>query len=83
MTYAQKYIVWAAAILLWVFGLSVVLSYISFGYLDFDTVGHMAWIASPPLVVAAILFNHYREPADSRGRKRVPRATLRVKEQTR
>ncbi len=83
MTYAQKYIVWAAAILLWVFGLSVLLSYISFGYLDFDTVGHMAWIGLPPLVVAAVLFSLFRQPADLTGTKRVPRATLRVKEQTR
>lgn len=83
MTYAQKYVVWAAAILLWIFGLSVLLSYISFGYLDLDTVGHMAWILSPLLVVAAILLNMFRQPVDFAGRKRVPRTAWRMKEQTR
>lgn len=83
MTYAQKYIVWAVGILLWIFGLSVLLSYISFGYLDFETVGHMAWIVSPLLVVAAVLLSHFRQPVDFAGRKRVPRAAWRMKEQTR
>ncbi len=81
---AQKYVVWAAAILLWIFGLSVLLSYLSFGYLDLDTIGHMAWILSPLLVMAVILLNVFKhQPADFAGRKRVPRAVLRVKEQTR
>ncbi len=79
----QKYVVWAAAILLWIFGLSVLLSYLSFGYLDLDTVTQMAWILSPLLVMAAILLNVFKQPADFVGRKRVPRATLRIKEQTR
>jgi hypothetical protein len=83
MTYAQKYIVWAIGILLWVFGLSVLLSYISFGYLDFETVGHMAGIVSPLLVVAAILFSHFRQSVDVAGRKRVARAAWGMKEQTR
>ncbi len=84
MTLAQKYIVWGVAILVWIFGLSVLLSYLSFGYLDFETVSHMAWVLSPLLVMAVILLSVFkRQPVDFAGRKRVPRATLRVKEQTR
>lgn len=65
MTLAQKYIVWGTGILLWVFGLSIFLSYFAFGHLDFNTVARMAWILLPVLAVAVFLLYLYREPTGS------------------
>ena len=62
MTSAQKYILWAVGILLWIFGLSILLSTIAFGYLDLPTVRHMALVLSPPLVLAAVLLFLFKRP---------------------
>jgi hypothetical protein len=63
MTSKQKYIAWGTGILLWVFGLSIFLSTLNFGYLDLPTVKHMLWILSPLLVVAAVLLYVFKRQA--------------------
>ena len=71
MTLAQKYILWAAGILLWIFGLSILLSYIAYGYMDLPTVGHMALVLFPPLIVAAVLLFHFKRPEGFEAKERV------------
>lgn len=64
MTHARKYIAWGAGILLWIFGLSILLSTIAFGYLDWPTVRHMALVLMPVLVLAVILLFFFKRPRD-------------------
>lgn len=64
MTFAQKYVVWAVGILLWIFGLSILLSTIAYGYLDLPTVGHMALVLSPILILAAVLLYLFKRTGD-------------------
>lgn len=72
MTTAQKYIAWGTGILLWVFGLSILLSYTAFGYLDLPTVRHMVWVLSLPLALAAVLLYVFRQRVDSEETRAVP-----------
>jgi len=69
MTLAQKYILWAAGILFWIFGVSILLSYIAYGYMDLPTIGHMALVLFPPLVLAAILLVFFKRPRDLKARE--------------
>jgi hypothetical protein len=64
MTDARKYIAWGAGILLWIFGLSILLSTIAYGYLDWPTIRHMALILMPVLVLTVILFFFFKRPGD-------------------
>lgn len=61
MTAIQKYIVWAVGILVWIFVLSILLSYITFGYLDLPTIRYMALVLSPILFLAAVLLFRFRK----------------------
>lgn len=72
MTTVQKYILWAAGILLWIFGLSILLSYVAFGYLDLLTVRHMALVFSPVLAVGAVLLYVFKQPSDSEQPQEAP-----------
>ncbi|TAJ98388.1 hypothetical protein EPO44_11690 [bacterium] len=72
MTNEQKYIAWGMGILLWVFGLSIFLSYLNFGYLDLPTVKHMLRILSPLLVVAAVLLYVFKRQAVPVKKERAP-----------
>ena len=69
MTLAQKYVLWAAGILLWIFGVSILLSTIAYGYMDLPTVSHMALVLFPPLVLAAVLLVLFKRPRDLKARK--------------
>ncbi|MBI2987486.1 MAG: hypothetical protein HYY45_12035 [Deltaproteobacteria bacterium] len=69
MTLAQKYTLWAAGILLWIFGLSILLSTIAYGYMDLPTIGHMALVLFPPLLLAAILLVFFKRPRDLKARE--------------
>jgi len=70
MTSKQKYIAWGTGIVLWIFGLSIFLSALSFGYLDLPTVKHMLWILSPLLVIAVALLYVFKRQAGSEKRER-------------
>jgi len=83
MTLAQRYIAWGTGILLWIFGLSILLSYFAFGYLDFDIIAHMARILSPILVVAVFLLYLFREPINSEQPQEAPHVSRRMTEVTR
>jgi len=83
MTLAQKYIAWGTGILLWVFGLSILLSYFAFGYLDFNTIADMAWILFPILIVAVFLLYLFREPINSEQSQEAPHVSGRMTEVTR
>jgi len=83
MTHARKYIAWGAGILLWIFGLSILLSTIAFGYLDWPTVRHMALVLMPVLALAVILFFFFKRPRDlTEKEKRVARIGHAVTEGT-
>ncbi len=69
MTLVQKYILWAAGILLWIFGLSILLSTIAFGYLDWPTIRHMALVLSPVLILAAIFLFVFKRPGDLKAKE--------------
>ncbi|MBI2349873.1 MAG: hypothetical protein HYV00_00035 [Deltaproteobacteria bacterium] len=64
MANEQKYIAWGTGIVLWIFGLSIFLSYLNFGYLDLPTVKHMLRILSPLLIMAAVLLYLFKRPGD-------------------
>lgn len=70
MTGEQKYIAWGTGILLWVFGLSILLSTSSFGYLDLPTVKHILRILFPVLVVAAVLLYLFKRQAGPEKKER-------------
>lgn len=70
MTSKQKYVAWGTGILLWVFGLSIFLSALNFGYLDLPTVKHMLWILLPLLVVAAVLLYVFKRQAGPEEKER-------------
>lgn len=83
MTRARKYIVWGAGILLWIFGLSIFLSYIAYGYLDLATVRHMALILMPVLVLAAIFLFVLKRPGDLKaGAEKVAHVGRALRERT-
>lgn len=83
MTLAQKYILWAAGILLWIFGLSILLSTITYGYLDLPTAGHMTLVLFPILILAAVLLFLFKRPRDLKASKeRVARVCQTVTEGT-
>lgn len=83
MTLGQKYITWGTAILVWIFGLSIFLSYINFGSLDLPTVTHMARILTPLLFAAAALLYIFKRPARSERKERVGCVSQTVTEGTR
>jgi len=65
MTLAQKYALWGLGVILWVHGLSILLSYVAFGYLDRPVLIHMAWIISPIIGAAALLLYIFQRPAET------------------
>lgn len=69
MTYAQKYILWGAAILAWIFSLSILLSTVAYGYLDLPTVRHMALVLFPVLILAAVLLFLFKQPGDLKAKQ--------------
>ena len=69
MTFAQKYIVWAVGILLWIFGLSILLSSIAYGYLDLPTVRHMGLVLAPMLILAAVLLYVFKRTGDLKAKE--------------
>ena len=83
MTHARKYIAWGAGILLWIFGLSILLSTIAFGYLDWPTVRHMALVLMPGLVLAAIFLFVLKRPEDLKaGEQKVAHVGRALRERT-
>lgn len=56
MTVAQKCVAWGTATLLWIFAVTVLLSYTFFGYLDVGTLNQIIWVLLPLLVAAVSLF---------------------------
>lgn len=70
MTTEQKYIAWGTGILLWVFGLSILLSTLNFGYFDLPTVKHMLRVLSPLLVVAVVLLYVFKRQAGPEKKER-------------
>ena len=69
MTFAQKYIVCAVGILLWVFGLSILLSTVAYGYLDLPTVRHIGLVLAPVLILAAVLLYHFKRTGELKAKE--------------
>lgn len=66
MTVRQQYVTWGTGILIWIYALSGLLSYASFGYVDTATLTHMAWILLPILVVSGLLLYRFRGVGEER-----------------
>ncbi|OGP22898.1 MAG: hypothetical protein A2038_04960 [Deltaproteobacteria bacterium GWA2_57_13] len=64
MTLTQKYVAWGTGVILWVFGLSILLSYFEYGYMDWRTVTHMTLILVPLVLIAAIVFYLFKRAGD-------------------
>ncbi len=56
MSAFQKGVLWMAGCLVFMFVLSIVLSWLSFGYLDPTVVGEMGMMLMPLLAVAVLVF---------------------------
>ncbi len=68
----QTVIAWGMGILLWINLLTIGLSTLYFGYIDWSTVAKMFFVAFPPLAVGAVLLNPFR-PAPEATQKPRPR----------